>query len=319
MLMADCVPGGGGRPALGAAMKRIEAASRHLARAKMRGEVDFGRPDASKLRASPSAPSASTATTAAADDDASAPAAAAAVPSAGSEDKGKDEGDHTFEAMHEWQKRHERPAPTLCLTSDKDVVVPARGVRAYAASLRAAQPQRDVRVHTLAGSHCQLDVGDAAGYAEAVRELCELAVAAAATLPPVAASAVDVSDAAPARTPTTREALLRHTAHTRAASAAAGKEQGSDETGDDVDGLSSSNPPPSEWRDFFARHELATAFAGSAADAPSLELAEAFAELETGGRPALLQRLKAAGVGALPLRQKLANAIGKEARSRGRS
>jgi dienelactone hydrolase len=64
--------------------------------------------------------------------------------------------------------------PTLCLTSDEDMVVPARGVRAYAAALSKAHPGRDVRVSSLKGSHCQLFTGDRERYADAISQLVEV-------------------------------------------------------------------------------------------------------------------------------------------------
>ena len=81
------------------------------------------------------------------------------------------EGVPTFEEQHAWQLANEPPLPALCLTSPRDVVVPASGVRAFAASLREASPGRDVRVvDGLDGAHCQLAVSDRERYSQATHE-----------------------------------------------------------------------------------------------------------------------------------------------------
>jgi hypothetical protein len=64
--------------------------------------------------------------------------------------------------------------PTLCLTSPDDLVVPERGVRAYADALSKAHPGRDVRVVSLHGPHCKLVMSDRELYAEAVGQLVEV-------------------------------------------------------------------------------------------------------------------------------------------------
>ena len=68
------------------------------------------------------------------------------------------------------------------------------------------------------------------------------------------------------------------------------------------------------WAAFLAEHELTTALKGVSI---GIELQAALDTLVSHGRPALLEKLKEAGVGALSQRQKLANAVGKEMRSRG--
>ena len=76
------------------------------------------------------------------------------------------------------------------------------------------------------------------------------------------------------------------------------------------------------WLALLQRHALETlleqmAFDDAAAfEEDDYPLEDAFALLASGGRAALLQKLKALGVAALPLRQKLASAIAKEAKGR---
>lgn len=285
MVMASCTPGG--RGGLGPAMKRIEAASRILAKRIVSSERLLG--------------------------------------------------GETFEEMHAWQQLHEPSVPTLCLTSRGDLVVPEAGVRAYAASLRAAQPTRDVRVVSLQGTHCQLAKSDreqmsrhvesflaramyvhmrsAAGAAGlcshglkvrermvaqyeadcrergeplprlggAEDELEEVVPASPEATAAVAVAAVDVSD--PAQTPTTPEAL---------AAAAEGGDA---------------------WTALLEKHGLAASVQGALLATPlGMEPQEAMRLLEAEGRPELLAKLKQAGVAVLPVRQKLANAISKEVR-----
>jgi hypothetical protein len=73
-------------------------------------------------------------------------------------------------------------------------------------------------------------------------------------------------------------------------------------------------PEATEWEKVLAKHDLdvplSTLPAGLALDA-------AFQVYGTSGRTGLLAHLKNEGVSALPTRQKLANAISKEARVRG--
>ena len=276
MVMSSCIPGSG----LGPAVKRIEAASKLLARA------------------------------------------VATNPSMILKE--------SFEDVHTWQLKHEAPVPTICLTSPADVVVREAGVRDYAAALQAAQPKRQVSVVSLKGNHCQLVKVDRDEYARhvdawleraqyvhlmseaggkglcayglAVRERMVLElekkiIARGEPLPEIVAAAaraakkaesaapVDISDHVPAPSPTP--------------------------TTDSITGKSTSTEENNGWSPFLEKHSLQSA----CKDTPlRLGLGEAFAVLESDGRTALLAKLKEAGVSALPLRQKLANALGKEVR-----
>ena len=109
-----------------------------------------------------------------------------------------------------------------------------------------------------------------------------------------AAPAVDIcDDATPAPTPSTVEAI--GTATPADATAPEGS---------------------AEWAGLLERHALPMASLNPAALSALGPLHDAVQTFEAEGRPALLAKLKEAGLTVLPVRQKVANAISKEARLR---
>jgi pimeloyl-ACP methyl ester carboxylesterase len=86
-----------------------------------------------------------------------------------------------------WTAAREPAVPTLCLTSERDTIIPSSDVHDWADLLRAAQPARLLRVTELHGTHCQLLVMDGARYAATIEQLVVEALddaSAAARAPP---------------------------------------------------------------------------------------------------------------------------------------
>jgi hypothetical protein len=247
----------------------------------------------------------------------------------------------SFDELHELQLKHEAPVPSLCLTSPADPVVPETSVRAYAAALREAAPSRDVRVVSLSGKHCNLAISDREQYAAAVEALLDRGTYVHLASPAGAQGLCSFGL-------TMREQMIRgYEERLRArgeplpsAADASPQSTAIDDPKvpkvDSCDDLTVSGPAltPStaavcvdggkeapektvasseEWSRFFETYELSRALDGVSL---AIQLQDALDTLTSGGRVALLDTLKAAGVGALPQRQKLANALGKEMRSR---
>ena len=187
-----------------------------------------------------------------------------------------------------WQCANEPPVPTLCLSSPIDPVVPQKGIYAFGERLVAAQPTRSVRHASISAPHCQLADKEPKAYADELQRLLDQADR-LCKVPPLA----DVSDATanPSPTPSTASVV-----------AAAGAS-------------SKAMPTESEtMASVLAVYELSDV--AGLIDPATIDLAAAFALLDTGGRVELLNQLKLAGLTKLSDRQKVANALGKQHRLR---
>ena len=85
--------------------------------------------------------------------------------------------------LRTWQKAHEKPVPTLCLTSPEDTIVTEASARAAAAELVEAQPSRSVTITCLKGSHCQMLIRDPQAYRASVKSFLKTALPDAGVAP----------------------------------------------------------------------------------------------------------------------------------------